>query len=138
MVEDVRPPCEMMVNRILPHLRGEIVKILLTKYGMRQIDIAEVMGLTQASVSQYINRNRGKANLLEEVFPEIKIYARESAKEIVEGIVRHGKKNGSNAIICHKCRKIRDNNNFRKYIMELNRLKESRMENNLRGSSKSY
>ena len=129
MVEDVRPPCEMMVNRILPHLRGEIVKILLTKYGMRQIDIAKVMGLTQASVSQYINRNRGRANLLEEVFPEIKIYARESAKEIVEGIVRDGGKNCSRAIICRKCKKIRNNNNFREYIKEINRLKEFKIEN---------
>ena len=138
MVEDVRPPCEMMVNRILPHLRGEIVKILSTKYGMRQIDIAEVMGLTQASVSQYINRIRGVDNLLEEVFPEIKTYARESAREIVEKIVRHGEKNCSKAIICRKCRNIRDNLNYQEYIKELSRLKEIRMEDDLRASSKSF
>jgi len=129
MNENNRPPCEIMVNKVLPHLRRGISKILSERYGMRQNDIAEIMGITQASVSQYLNATRGQDNLLDDVIPEIESYAVESAEEIVERLVQNGDKYSSKAILCQKCKKIRDNNNFREYIEELRRLKGLRIYN---------
>ena len=123
MPTDVRPACEIMVNKILPRLRGEIAKILSSKYGMRQTDIAEILGLTQASVSQYLSSNRGQDKLLHEMFPEIEEYASEAAKRIVEGIVKLKKKFRSQGILCKVCSDIRVDDKFSAYLDELCRPK---------------
>ena len=123
MAADVRPTCEIMVNKILPRLRGEIAKILSSRYGMRQTDIAEILGLTQASVSQYLSSNRGQDKLLHEMFPEIEEYASEAAKKIVAGIMKLQNKFCSQGILCKVCSDIREDLKFTAYLDEIARPK---------------
>jgi predicted transcriptional regulator len=56
----MKPPCELVVKEILPFLRSAIVKELSESYNMKQTDIANALGITQASVSQYLNVERAK------------------------------------------------------------------------------
>ena len=55
----MKPPCMMVVQYILPALRGEIAKELSGDYDLRNADIARKMDITPAAVTQYLNRTRG-------------------------------------------------------------------------------
>jgi predicted transcriptional regulator len=59
-MDTMKPPCELAVRDFLPSLRAAIVRELSETYHMKQTDIAHALGITQASVSQYLNVERGK------------------------------------------------------------------------------
>jgi len=48
----VRPPCEIVVFQLLPALRALIGYHLIHEYGFTQSQVAEALGVTQASVSR--------------------------------------------------------------------------------------
>ena len=110
----MRPPCEIVVNRILPSVRAELVRVLINEHGMRQVAVAEMFGITQASVSQYLTQSRGKDDLLMGMFPEIQKLARETAKDLVE---KGGTPDGVDPWVplCEICKKILGNPKFESY-----------------------
>ncbi len=55
----MRPPCEIVVQRILPAIRAELAKIMLDE-GLPQQQVANRLGLSKAAVSQYVSAKRGK------------------------------------------------------------------------------
>ena len=52
-------PCELAVRDILPAIRALVV-IELYNRGLKQKEIAKLLGLTQPAVSYYLNRRRAK------------------------------------------------------------------------------
>ncbi|MHA1785853.1 MAG: transcriptional regulator [Candidatus Helarchaeota archaeon] len=52
-------PCEIVVKKVLPALKAQIVKELHNKYNMKQQEIAKILGITQPSVSLYLSGERG-------------------------------------------------------------------------------
>lgn len=104
----MKTPCELVVGRILPTLRASVVRELSGKYKMKQSEIAKRLGITQASVSQYLSATRGgNAKMLEE-FPQIKEFADEISKRIASGEDRrqwHG-------VLCKACASIRSDDRF--------------------------
>lgn len=52
-------PEELVVKSALPALRASIAKKLLSEYGFTQIKVAELLGLTQTSISYYLGNKRG-------------------------------------------------------------------------------
>jgi len=50
----MHPPCELMVKSFLPGVRGLVAHELAEKKGLSQGRIAATLGVTQASVSQYL------------------------------------------------------------------------------------
>lgn len=56
--------CEVMTNDIFPGLRALIAKELINQYGISQKEAADLLGITQPAISQYIRSLRGK-NILE-------------------------------------------------------------------------
>lgn len=63
----MRPYCEIVVSELLPAIRAEITQELIEKYGFKQVEVSEELGITQAAVSQYHRRRRGtRSNLLTE------------------------------------------------------------------------
>ena len=111
----MKPPCEIIVNRMLPHIRAEIVRILVNDYSMKQIDVARRLGITQASVSQYISSVRGGDDFLHEMFPEIKEYTQSIAEKIALG----ENKEGQIALLCQICEHIREKENFCSYHRQM-------------------
>lgn len=104
----MKTPCELVVSKILPSLRASVVKELSGKHGMKQSDIARKLGITQASVSQYLSATRAGDIGLIEKFPKILVYAKDITDRIVAGEPRsewHG-------ILCEACRDIREDDEF--------------------------
>ncbi|HIH70281.1 transcriptional regulator, partial [Methermicoccus shengliensis] len=59
MNDGCRPACERVVFYVLPAIRAQLARVLVKEYGVPQQKVAELMGLTSAAVSQYINSKRG-------------------------------------------------------------------------------
>jgi predicted transcriptional regulator/predicted RNA-binding Zn-ribbon protein involved in translation (DUF1610 family) len=52
-------PCELIIWYVVPDLRSEISRILKEEYNYKQVEIAEVLGVTKAAVNQYLSSKRG-------------------------------------------------------------------------------
>lgn len=74
-------PQEIEVWYIIPALRRELAKSMVADIRLTQKDIAKVMGITEAAVSQYIHSKRAKEVIFgKEILKEVK----KSAKAIAE------------------------------------------------------
>lgn len=104
----MKTPCELVVGKILPALRASVVKELSGKHHMKQSDIAKRLGITQASVSQYLSASRGASTKVTEAFPKIKIYADDIARRIVAGESRYE----WYGVLCEACKDIRSDKKF--------------------------
>lgn len=104
----MKTPCEMVVGRILPALRASVVKELSAKYHMKQSEIAKRLGITQASVSQYLSSSRAAGTKMTDTFPKIKAYADEIAKRIVRG----EDKDEWYGLLCKACKDIQTDEEF--------------------------
>ncbi len=111
----MKPPCEIVVTKMLPHIRANIVKILIQEYNMKQIEVSNILGITQASVSQYLSSTRGGDKELQNLFPEMEEYAKGIAKRIASG----EKKEMQLALLCDVCSKIREEEKFCSYHRNL-------------------
>ena len=108
LVRKMKTPCELVVGKILPSLRAAVVKELSGKYRMKQSDIAKKLGITQASVSQYLSSSRAGSSKVVESFPKIKVYADDIARRIVQG----EDKFEIYSVLCVACRDIRADEQF--------------------------
>lgn len=111
----MKPPCEIVVNKMLPHIRSNVVKILIQDYNMKQIEVSKILGITQASVSQYLSSTRGGNNELQDLFPKIEDYSKSIAKKIASGESRKIQL----SLLCELCSKIREEKKFCSYHKNL-------------------
>jgi len=56
-------PCEIAVWYCVPMIKSELAKELVKNRGMKQGQVAELLGVTQAAVSQYVSKRRGKGRI---------------------------------------------------------------------------
>ena len=54
----MKSPCEVFASRIVPVIRGEIARELVSR-GYKKKEVAKLLGITVAAVSQYIHGKRG-------------------------------------------------------------------------------
>ena len=99
----MKTPCERVVSKILPAIRAQVVKILINEYHMKQTEVAEAMGITQASVSQYLTSTRGDHKDLLEELPEIENSAKKIAVRIDNGASMEEQVN----MLCEVCNIVR-------------------------------
>ena len=104
----MKTPCELVVGKIMPSMRASVVKELSNKYHMKQADIARKLGITQASVSQYLSSTRAAGTRMVESFPRIKAYASEIARRIAAGEDRYE----WSTVLCKACKEIRSDEAF--------------------------
>jgi len=52
-------PCEISARYIIPALRLMIAKKLIEEHNLTQAEVAELLGVTQPSISHYLNSKRG-------------------------------------------------------------------------------
>ncbi len=55
----MRPPCESIVMVVLPAFRSLVARELIEKFNLSQVEAARRLGITQAAISQYLNKKRG-------------------------------------------------------------------------------
>ncbi len=72
----MKTTCEIMVQRVLPAIRAELARCMIREHGKNQQEVADVLGLSRAAVSQYLNDKRGaEVDFSEEAQQEIKSFA---------------------------------------------------------------
>ncbi len=104
----MKTPCELVVGKILPTLRASVVRELSEKHHMKQSEIAKKLGITQASVSQYLSSTRAGGTKMLESFPQITTYAQEISKRIIAGEDRYE----WYGVLCKVCKDIRADDEF--------------------------
>ncbi|MHC1574233.1 MAG: transcriptional regulator [Candidatus Methanogasteraceae archaeon] len=94
----MKVPCENVVWYVLPAIRSELAKELAK--AMSQKEISEILGITQAAVSQYVSNKRGsKIELQDDVKGDIANLAADIARGETDDLMMR---------ICEICRKIRE------------------------------
>jgi predicted transcriptional regulator len=57
--ESVVLPCEVAVKSVIPAIRSAIARELTHAHGLKQEEVAELLGVTQTAVSKYTRHCRG-------------------------------------------------------------------------------
>ncbi|MBD3389307.1 MAG: helix-turn-helix domain-containing protein [Candidatus Altiarchaeales archaeon] len=73
-------PCETALWYVLPQIRADLSRALV-KEGMSQKEVADVLGITPAAVSQYIHKKRGGKIKRTKEYNDL---VRDSAKKILK------------------------------------------------------
>ncbi len=63
-------PAEIESKTLIPALRAILAKNLAEKYHIREDQISQLLGVTQAAVSNYIRGTRGNPKLIEKLLQE--------------------------------------------------------------------
>ncbi|WXG39396.1 MAG: hypothetical protein WED07_00950 [Candidatus Freyarchaeum deiterrae] len=58
-------PCEVAVKCVLPVVRAMVANELVTKYDLKQVEAAKLLGISQPAISLYGSKIRGNAINLE-------------------------------------------------------------------------
>ncbi len=80
----MRPPCEVVVKEVLPAIRAMLVKELIERHRLSQVEVARKLGITQPAVSQYLRMLRG-AGRGSALLKNIEKYVRGLADDIARG-----------------------------------------------------
>lgn len=59
----MKPICEIVVGQVLPTIRAMVVRDLIKRYKLSQVEVAKKLGITQPAVSQYVGALRGKGEI---------------------------------------------------------------------------
>jgi predicted transcriptional regulator len=97
-------PCEIAAKAVVPTIRAMVAKKLNQDYHMKQNDIANLLGITQSAVSQYLSNIRGRALVLEGI---------EEVEPIVQDLVhiivaKHSNTRFIGKKYCEACRIVRE------------------------------
>jgi hypothetical protein len=85
----MKPFCEVVVSSILPAIRSLLTKDLLTTYHLTQKQAADLLGLTQPAISQYIIEARASKVKLLEKQPDVMKMIEDLAYNIVNKNIKH-------------------------------------------------
>ena len=55
----MRFPCEISARYVIPAIRFMIAKKLIDEHNLTQAEVARLLGVTQPSISHYLNSKRG-------------------------------------------------------------------------------
>ena len=67
-------PCEIAVRSVVPAVKALVATQLVEKHGLKQDEVADILGISQSAVSRYTRKNRGhiiKAGDIAEIEPLI-------------------------------------------------------------------
>lgn len=90
-------PCEVAVKTVIPAIRSAIVRVMYNELGFKQVDIAGLLNITQAAVSQYIRGARGTIVNVDDI-PELHNEVLSFINEVVSGKTNRDKQ------IIHYCK----------------------------------
>lgn len=82
----MKPPCEIIVKKFLPLIRSIVAVKLKENYNLQVNEIADLIGISNAGVSQYIHGVRGMQNDFLKDFPEIYEFCNKVTIELYENM----------------------------------------------------
>ena len=80
----MKPPCEVVVKDVLPAIRAMLVKELVERHQLSQVEVARKLGITQPAVSQYMRMLRG-AGRASTLLKKVQVQVRTLANDIASG-----------------------------------------------------
>jgi uncharacterized protein len=98
-------PCEVGVQTVLPAIRALMARTIVEKHGMKEKQVAKLLGLSQSAISRYTTKDRGNTITLENV-PEV-----QTLIDKMITLLLHGKPNQTTEILellCQTCKVIRE------------------------------
>ena len=101
----MKPFCEVVVITVLPAIRSIITRQLMNDYKFTQQEIADLLGLTQPAISQYLQQSRGTKVRILEKQPEIMAMIDDLAKDVVTEKLRPRELQSKFCSICKEIRK---------------------------------
>ncbi|MBC7344651.1 MAG: helix-turn-helix domain-containing protein [Clostridia bacterium] len=81
----MKPLCELVSGQVLPTIRAMVVKDLVKRYELSQVEVAKKLGITQPAVSQYLSALRGKRELEKKLMKSIGDDIRSLADDVAGG-----------------------------------------------------
>ena len=81
----MKPPCMIVVKDILPSIRVLIARELVEIHGLKKSKAANLMGLTPAAITQYLNTSRGDNTKFIEESTKIREMISDMAQDMVHG-----------------------------------------------------
>lgn len=83
----MKTPCEVVVWYVLPAMRSEIARELVGTYHLKQSEVGKMFGVTDAAVSQYLNKKRGVSKVIESspLYEDFLKQAKISASRLASG-----------------------------------------------------
>jgi hypothetical protein len=60
-------PCEIAVKAVIPAVKALIAKELVEKRGLKQDEVAQLLGISQSAVSKYARKVRGYVIKIDEI-----------------------------------------------------------------------
>ncbi|MBC7218933.1 MAG: helix-turn-helix domain-containing protein [Hadesarchaea archaeon] len=81
----MKPLCELVSGQVLPTIRAMVVKDLVKRYELSQVEVAKKLGITQPAVSQYLSALRGKRELEKKLMKSIGDDIRSLADDVASG-----------------------------------------------------
>jgi predicted transcriptional regulator len=100
----MKPPCEVVVKEVLPAVRAMLVKELIDRHRLSQVEVAQKLGITQPAVSQYLRMLRGSSSG-SAMFRSMQKHVRGLAKDIARGKLTHKQLIGRYCLICRLMKK---------------------------------
>ena len=103
----LKTPCEEIVWYVLPAIRAELTRALVLHYSMRHKDVAKMLDITDAAVSQYLSGKRGG----QFTDPELLAFIDDIAGRLYRKEI-----DPSPEILCEICKKVRESPDYFKLV----------------------
>lgn len=97
-------PCEVAVKSVVPAIRALIAKELTETHKMKQVEAAELLGITQTAISKYTHHVRGRILRIEEE-AKVRLFIRKTAASLANGDLTRA---ALVLRICDACRVVRE------------------------------
>ena len=102
-------PQEIEVWYIIPAVRRELAKVLVERHGLKQKKIAEILGTSEAAISQYLSKKRANEikfpKTMERDFQQSADEIIKDNKKVVKEIMALVNLAKKNRLSCDMCRK---------------------------------
>ena len=105
-------PCEVGVKAVLPAIRALMARTIVEKHGMKETQVAEILGLSQSAISRYTSKDRGNIIIIENI-PEVQtlidqminllLYNAHQKTELLELFCKTCKIIREKGLICQLC-----------------------------------
>jgi predicted transcriptional regulator len=98
-------PCEVGVKTVLPAIRALMARTIMENHGMKEQQVAEILGLSQSAISRYTTKERGNIITIENV-PEVQTLIDQMIQ-----LLLYGKPHQTTEILellCQTCKVIRE------------------------------